>query len=177
MTFSEFETTGGGTWRITAVVDYANGTQTPRDAPSVLEAAIAEAERLLGPPLAEDCLNEETSKLPIRSSSFPTDRSTYKLDRFALFSQPPRAPPRARSTARRSTNVVVETFFESVKYEYLRLSRDERSEEGTNAVQRPQRQLGAPVSFARPSRRDSDSLRSDRVKHRAGRPCEIACLE
>ena len=53
---SEFETTAGGSWILTVVVDYraktclscsAIGTQTARDVVVTIEAAIAEAERLM----------------------------------------------------------------------------------------------------------------------------------
>ncbi|MGH3021222.1 MAG: transposase [Gaiellaceae bacterium] len=126
--FSEFETTAGGTWRITAVVDYAaklclachaNGTQTAKDAVSVIEAAISEAERLLGRPLAEDCLDEETSELHplvIVSDNGPA----YKSDRFGLFiaARPELAHVRTKHRAP-ETNGVVERFYESLKYEHL----------------------------------------------------------
>jgi transposase InsO family protein len=55
--FSEFETTGGGIWRICAVIDYATKyclaakiTPTGRgsDALACLDAAVVEAERVLG---------------------------------------------------------------------------------------------------------------------------------
>jgi hypothetical protein len=55
--FSEFETAGGGTWRICAVIDYATKyclaartTPTGRgvDALACLDAAVDEAERVLG---------------------------------------------------------------------------------------------------------------------------------
>jgi putative transposase len=126
--FSEFETSTGGTWRITAVVDYAaklclavhaNGTQTARDAVRVLEAALAEAERLLGHPLAEDCLDPESAELhplTIVSDNGPA----YKSDRFALFiaSHPELRHVRTKHRAP-ETNGVVERFFESLKYEHL----------------------------------------------------------
>jgi len=126
--FSEFETTAGGTWRITAVVDYAaklclaahaNGTQTAKDAVCVLEAAIAEAERLLERPLAEECLDAESGELHplvIVSDNGPA----YKSDRFALFiaSRPELAHVRTKHRAPQ-TNGVVERFYESLKYEHL----------------------------------------------------------
>lgn len=126
--FSEFETTAGGTWRITGVVDYAaklclachaNGTQTARDAVTVLEAAIAEAEQLLGHPLAEECTDPETSELHplvIVSDNGPA----YKSDRFQTFIAS-RAELAHVRTKHRSpeTNGVIERFYESVKYEHL----------------------------------------------------------
>ena len=77
--FSEFETIAGGTWRITGVVDYAaklcfachaNGTQTGRDAVTVLEAAIAEAETLLG-----EAHSKTTSLIPEAARSRPSSWS------------------------------------------------------------------------------------------------------
>jgi putative transposase len=126
--FSEFETTAGGTWRITAVVDYtakiclavhANGTQTARDAVAVIEASIAEAERLLGHPLEEDCLDPETGelhRLVIVSDNGPA----YKSDRFQTFisSRPELAHVRTKHRSP-ETNGVIERFYESVKYEHL----------------------------------------------------------
>jgi transposase InsO family protein len=126
--FSEFETTAGGTWRITGVVDYAaklclacqaNGTQTARDAISVLEAALDEAERLLGRPLAEDCLDPETGEphpLVIVSDNGPA----YKSDRFQTFiaSRAELAHVRTKHHSP-ETNGVIERFYESLKYEHL----------------------------------------------------------
>jgi len=126
--FSEFETSAGGTWRIGAVVDYAaklclatqaSGTQTARDAVGVLEAAIAEAERLLGRPLAELCLDPTTGKLHplvIVSDNGPA----YKSDRFACFvaSRPELRHVRTKHHSP-ETNGVVERFYESLKYEHL----------------------------------------------------------
>jgi putative transposase len=60
--FSEFETRHGGTWRISGVADYCSKlelgwhvatTANHRDAIETVEQAIAESERLLGRPLAE----------------------------------------------------------------------------------------------------------------------------
>lgn len=69
MDFSRFETTTGGTWNISAVLDYATkcclaapitGTQGARDAVGALQAAIDAAEELLGHTLLEDCLDPAT---------------------------------------------------------------------------------------------------------------------
>ena len=63
---TEFETGRGGTWRVSPVLDYAikvclappvSSTTAARDAIAAIEAAIAEAERLLGHPLLEDFLD------------------------------------------------------------------------------------------------------------------------
>jgi hypothetical protein len=70
--FSEFETTAAGRWMLTGVVDYkakvcltcsANGTQTARDAVATIEAAIAEAERLIGRRLEDDCIDPRTGEV------------------------------------------------------------------------------------------------------------------
>lgn len=71
--FSDFETTAGGTWALAGVIDYwdkvcltctANGTQTALDAVATLEAAIAEAERLM----ATGWLRTASTPTPARSS-------------------------------------------------------------------------------------------------------------
>jgi putative transposase len=126
--FSEFETSAGGTWRITGVVDYAaklclacqaNGTQTARDAIAVIEAAIAEAEELLGRPLEQECLDPESGELHplvIVSDNGPA----YKSDRFQTFIAS-RAELTHVRTKHRSpeTNGVIERFYGSLKYEHL----------------------------------------------------------
>lgn len=126
--FTEFETTTGGTWRVTGVVDYAaklclachaNGTQTARDAVAVIEAAIAVVEELLGRPLVEDCLDRETGELHplvIVSDNGPA----YKSDRFQNFigSRPELAHVRTKHHSP-ETNGVIERFYESLKYEHL----------------------------------------------------------
>lgn len=126
--FSEFETTAGGTWQITGVVDYAakiclachaNGTQMARDAVAVLEAAIAEAERLLGHPLKEDVVDHDTgevSKIVVVTDNGPA----YKSDLFARFimSRPELGHVRTRFRSPQ-TNGVIERFYGSIKYEHL----------------------------------------------------------
>ena len=126
--FSEFETTAAGTWMITAVVDYwakvaltttANPTQTARDAVASLEAAIAEAEALMGHSLVEDCVDPDTGEVfavVIVSDNGPA----YKSDRFARFiaSHPWLAHVRTRYRSPQ-TNGVIERFYGSLKYEHL----------------------------------------------------------
>lgn len=126
--FSEFETTTGGTWRIAGVVDYAaklclaiacNGTQTARDAVSVLEAAISAAERLLGRPLQDDCLDPLTGDVhPLVIVS--DNGSAYKSDRFQTFISS-RCELRHVRTKHHSpeTNGVIERFYGSLRYEHL----------------------------------------------------------
>jgi putative transposase len=126
--FSEFETSAGGTWRITGVVDYAaklclalhaNGTQTARDAVSVIEAAITEAEHLLDCELADDCLDPDTGEL--HQLVIVTDNGpAYKSDRFHSFisSRPELTHVRTKHRSP-ETNGVIERFYESIKYEHL----------------------------------------------------------
>ena len=126
--FSEFETTRAGTWMLTSVVDYwakvcltsfANGTQTARDAVATLEAAIAEAEALMGHSLVEDCVDPDTGEIfPVVVVS--DNGPAYKSDRFARFiaSRPWMAHVRTRYRSPQ-TNGVIERFYGSLKYEHL----------------------------------------------------------
>ena len=126
--FTEYETTRGGTWRISPVVDYAtkyclatplSGTTAARDAIAAIEVAIAEAERLLGHPLLEDCVDRATGELlPV---TIVTDNGpAYKSSDFLRFiaSRPELAHVRTRHHAP-ETNGVVERFNGSLKYEHL----------------------------------------------------------
>lgn len=71
--FSEYETTTGGTWRIASCRDYwakyefdahVSPTANMHDAITAVELALAEAERLIGHPLIEDCeVDEVTGEL------------------------------------------------------------------------------------------------------------------
>src|SRR5438093_12374366 len=73
--FSEFETIGGGIWRLCGVVDYVakvslacpvTTTQTAVDAIAALEVARLNADTWLGHSLLEECLHPETGEvLPI----------------------------------------------------------------------------------------------------------------
>lgn len=126
--FSEFETSAGGTWQITGVVDYAaklclachaNGTQMGRDAVAVIEAAIHEAERLLGHPLKDDLVDPDSGELS--TLVVVTDNGpAYKSDAFARFilSRPELSHVRTRHRSPQ-TNGVVERFFQTLKYEHL----------------------------------------------------------
>jgi transposase InsO family protein len=126
--FTEFETSRGGTWRIAPVVDYAtklclavpvSGTTGARDAIAALEAAIAEAERLLGHSLLEDCIDRATGEivpLTIVTDNGPAYKST-DFGRF-IAGRPELAHVRTRHRAP-ETNGVVERFNGSLKYEHL----------------------------------------------------------
>jgi putative transposase len=128
MDFSDFETTAGGNWQICSVIDYvtkldfvsqAGGTQTARDAVSALEAAMAEAEALLGHPLIQDCTDPQTDEvhpLVIVSDNGPA----FKSDGFILFIAKHAELVHVRTRYRApQTNGVVERFTESLKYEHL----------------------------------------------------------
>lgn len=126
--FSEFETIAGGTWQLSPVVDYAaklafachvTATKTAGDAVAAMEAALAEAERLLGFPLLEDCRDPMSGE--VHPLILVTDNgSAYKADSFARFiaAHPELAHVRTRYRAP-WTNGVVERFNESAKYEHL----------------------------------------------------------
>lgn len=126
--FTEYETSRGGTWQISPVVDYAtkcclatavSGTTAARDAIAAIEVAIAEAEQLLGRPLLDDCVDRETGELlPV---TIVTDNGpAYKSSDFLHFiaSRPELAHVRTRHHAP-ETNGVVERFNGSLKYEHL----------------------------------------------------------
>ena len=126
--FSVFETTRGGIWSLSGVVDYAtkvclacppSGTQSAIEAVTSLEAAIHAAEELLNLPLIDDCLDPitgEIERLVIVSDNGPA----YKSDLFARFiaSKPYLAHVRTRYRSPQ-TNGVVERFFGSLKYDHL----------------------------------------------------------
>jgi transposase InsO family protein len=110
------------------VVDYAaklafachvTATKTAGDAVAAMEAALAEAERLLGFRLIEDCRD------PMSGEVYPlilvTDNgSAYRADSFARFIAAHRELAHVRTRYRAPwTNGVVERFNESAKYEYL----------------------------------------------------------
>jgi transposase InsO family protein len=126
--FTEVETSQGGTWRISPVVDYAaklalatpvSGTTGARDAIAAVKAAIREAERLLGHSLLEDCIDPLTGE--ITPVTIVTDNGpAYKSTDFARFiaGRPELAHVRTRHHSP-ETNGVVERFNGSIKYEHL----------------------------------------------------------
>jgi transposase InsO family protein len=126
--FTEFETTRGGTWRILVVVDYATkvclaaavtGTSAARDAIESLGIAMAEAERLLGRPLSDDCRAAEGDVL--HPLVIVTDNGpAFKSAEFVRFiaGHPELRHVRTRHRAP-ETNGVVERFNGSLKYEHL----------------------------------------------------------
>ena len=126
--FSEFETIGGGTWRLSGVVDYVakvalacpvTMTQTAADAIASLEAARAQAEAWLGRPLLSECVDAETGELtPV---AVVTDNGpAYKSAAFARYiaTRPEFSHVRTRHRSPQ-TNGVIERFFGAIKYEHL----------------------------------------------------------
>lgn len=127
MDFSEFETTAGGTWRLSGVIDYVAklslacevfGTQTAADAVATVEAAIGEAERRLGRPLKDELVDAATGE--ITPLVVVTDNGpAYKSARFGLYilSRPELAHVRTKHRSPQ-TNGVIERFFETIKYDH-----------------------------------------------------------
>jgi putative transposase len=129
MDFFELETTGGGTWRSGDVIDYATklvlagpvtATQTHREAIQSVQAAIVEAETLLGAPLIDDlAINPDTGE---RTPIFlVTDNGPcFKAAAFARFIDS-RPELRHIRTRRRSpqTNGVIERYHGAIKIEHL----------------------------------------------------------
>ncbi|MCC6617867.1 MAG: transposase family protein, partial [Chloroflexi bacterium] len=126
--FSEFETAGGGTWRISAVLDYATKlcltatvvpTSAARDAIETIGLALAEAEGLLGHPVRDDCCDPATgelSPLAIVSDNGPAYKSVEFMRFFAGRHELVHVRTRHRAP---ETNGVVERFFGTLKYEHL----------------------------------------------------------
>jgi transposase InsO family protein len=138
--FSEFETTGGGIWRICAVIDYATkyclaATLTPTarglDALACLHAAVAEAQRMLDLDDLRadrgelDLLDEMTGEvlrtvpapIAVVSDNGPCFRGQTYAAAFAG------EDPLLRHVRTRvkspQTNGVIERFFGTLKYEHL----------------------------------------------------------
>jgi transposase InsO family protein len=127
--FSEFETTGGGRWRIAACTDYWSKyelgwhlslTANQHDAIAAVEAAIGEAELLAGGvALAEQLLDRETGQIvPV---SIVTDNGgPFRSARFAAFIAARPELHHVRTRVRTpGQNGVRERGFESLKYERL----------------------------------------------------------
>jgi putative transposase len=126
--FSEYETTGGGTWRLAGVCDYYSKyefgwhigpTCTGADAVAAVQIALAEAERLSGAALAELLADPATGE--IRKIILVTDNgAAFKGATFARFLGG-RPELRHIRTRRKSPgqNGVRERAFGSLKYEHL----------------------------------------------------------
>lgn len=128
MDFSDFETSAAETWQVGSVVDYvtkfclscaATPTQSARDAVALVEAALVEAESLLGQSLLEDCRHPQTGEvypLVIVSDNGPA----FKSARFMNFVLRHQALNHVRTRYRAPhTNGVVERWNGTLKYENL----------------------------------------------------------
>ena len=126
--FTEFETRMGGIWRIGGIADYwsklelgwhVSTTANHRDAIETVEQAIAESERLLGRPLAEQLADPVSGE--IRPIALVTDNGPcFKSVRFAAYID--RRPELIHIRTRRKSpnqNGVRERAFGSLKYEHL----------------------------------------------------------
>jgi putative transposase len=126
--FSELESLAGGIWRMSGVVeDWAKlclacpvtTTQGTREAVAAIEAAIDQAEALLGHPLLEDVVDQATGELtPV---VIVTDNGpAYRSVGFARFiaSRPELLHVRTRHRSPQ-TNGVIERFYQAIKYEHL----------------------------------------------------------
>ena len=125
--FSEYETLGGGTWRIAGCADYyakhefgwrISPTQNQTDAIAAIEQAIDEVEALLGHPLLRDVTDADGIVHPVK---IVTDNGpAFKAIGFARFID--RRPELIHIRTRRKsphTNGVRERAFGSLKYEHL----------------------------------------------------------
>ncbi|MGE4425800.1 MAG: transposase, partial [Solirubrobacteraceae bacterium] len=127
MDFFELETSGGGTWRSGDLVDYwgkvvlagpVTKNQTHRDAIASVQAAINEAERLLGRPLIDDLTDPDGTLHPI---FLVTDNGPcFKSDAFARFidGRPELTHVRTRKKSP-ETNGVIERYHGAIKIECL----------------------------------------------------------
>jgi putative transposase len=125
--FSEFETAGGGVWRIAACTDYWSKyelgwhlslTANQHDAVAAVEAAIGEAEMLAGGvALAEQLIDHSTGQ--IRPVTIVTDNGgPFRSARFAAFIAARAELHHVRTGVRTpGQNGVRERGFESLKYE------------------------------------------------------------
>ncbi len=126
--FSEFETSGAGTWNLGGVVDYwakvnlacaVTVTKTTADAVGFLETALAEVDNLLGVGWTEDLADPDTgeiAKLRIVTDNGPC----FKSARFAAWVASKHHIEHVRTRHRAPwTNGVIERFFEAIKYEHL----------------------------------------------------------
>ncbi|MGL4338804.1 MAG: transposase [Rhodoglobus sp.] len=128
--FSEYETTGGGTWRIAACRDYwskyefnahVSPTANMHDAITAVELALAEAEMLLGHPLIDDCeIDEATGGLQPAVTIVTDNGGPFRSFTFEAFIT---AHPELRHVRTRvrtpGQNSSRERGFTTMKYEWL----------------------------------------------------------
>lgn len=126
--FSELETSGGGVWQLSGVVDYVTKialtcpvttTKTWRDAVTALEDARSRVHDLLGVSLLEDCTDPETGEvtpLIVVSDNGPCYRAVGFTKYIATRPELTHVRTRYRSP---NTNGVIERFYQAIKYEHL----------------------------------------------------------
>jgi putative transposase len=139
MDFSEFETAGGGIWRICAVIDYAtkyclaarlSPTSCAADALACLNAAVTEAQRLLGLDDLRadrgvmDILDPDNviiGHAPAPIAVVTDNGSAFKAATFAaVFTGEDPLLRHVRTRVRSpQTNGVIERFFGTLKYDHL----------------------------------------------------------
>jgi putative transposase len=138
--FSEFETAGGGIWRICAVIDYATKyclaariTPTGRgvDALACLDAAVDEAERVLGLDdlrddrgeleLVDENTGEVIDVVPAPIAVVSDNGSCFRGETYqSAFAGDEPLLRHVRTRVRSpQTNGVIERFFGTLKYEHL----------------------------------------------------------
>ena len=127
--FTQFETTGEGTWRLCGVVDYAakldfacpvTTTQGATDLIGALQAAIDTAETILGRRLIEDCVDSATGEifpLAVVTDNGPAMKSVAVARWFAARSH--LAHVRTRDRAPWTNGVVEHWIGTTLKYEHL----------------------------------------------------------
>ncbi len=127
MDFFELETSGGGTWRSGDVIDYATklvlagpvtATQTHRDAIASIQAAIEQAEALLGGSLIDDLTDAETGEItPIYLVS--DNGPCFKAGAFARFIDSRPELTHIRTRRRSPQTCVIERYHGAIKIEQL----------------------------------------------------------
>jgi putative transposase len=138
--FSEFETAGGGIWRICAVIDYATKyclaaaitpTRRGSDALACLHAAVAEAERVLELDdlradrgeleLVDENTGEIVDVVPAPIAVVSDNGSCFRGQTYqtAFAGEDPLLRHVRRRARSPQTNGVIERFFGTLKYEHL----------------------------------------------------------
>ena len=127
--FSEYETTGGGTWRVAGIADYYSKyefgwhwspTANQHDAIAAVELALGEAERLLGGPRLVDHLTDPDTGEIVPITLVTDNGGPFRSFRFGAFiaSRPELRHVRTRVKSP-GQNGVRERAFGSLKYERL----------------------------------------------------------
>ncbi|WP_316668320.1 hypothetical protein [uncultured Propionibacterium sp.] len=127
--FSEYETTGGGAWRVAGLVDYCSKyefgrhwspTANQHDAITAVGLALAEAERLPGGPRLIDHLTDTDTGEVVPIALVTDNGGPFRSFRFGAFitSRPESRHARTRVKTP-GQNGVCEHAFQALKYERL----------------------------------------------------------